>query len=627
MDLFSLTSHRACTLLTLLLTTSFPLTDARFRVVVEHQQSEPILGRVRVFFLKKDEKDCALVSPRLGADDSQDTAQVFGIDANNVKTGGYVVVDEKTLGYPMWSLADISEGRYCVQADLVPYKIYNRGDGYDLKLPTTCVSDGGQNGQYDSPTGTLFSESVEVSWPNDEEVCIFLNRRVPEPESPGCSGYGADTDWIKTVRVRSKLLSDFWGEDMKLEACVLLPAEFHDASRENTTYPLVVAHGHYSAIFNPGGRFDLHKGPGNLTGYDAYDQKAAYWLAHNWTDTSSSSMFHGARALVVTLKHPVPFFDDSYAVDSVNVGPYGKAIMTELIPTVERMYRGIGQGWARGVMGGSTGGWESLASQVFYPDFFNYAAVACPDPVSFTSYISMNIYEDTNAYFYDSAFKRTPRPGTRDSYSGTTVIPNTSIPDYGHKSGYDEVSATVEEMARREIVLGPHSRSCGQLDIWEAVFGPQNVEDGYPQRIWCKSPHANCTYGQIDARVAEYWKENFDLKHIMKRDWVSKGLGEKLRGKLHIFVGASDTFFLNNAVMDLQDFLESPSTLPAYEGTITIGTHGGRGFEHCFSGYLPDGTVAPNAVTREMYVSKFLPRMAERWRATAPPGGDLSWVY
>jgi len=290
MDLFSLTSHRARILLALLLTTSFRLIDARFRVVVEHQQSEPILGRVRLYFSRKDGKDCALVSPRLGADDSQDTAQVFGIDVNNVTTGGYVVVDEKTLGYPIWSLADISAGQYCVQADLVPYKIYNRGDGYDLKLPTTCVSDGGQNGQYDSPTGTLFSESVEVSWPNDEEVRVFLNRRVPEPESPGCSGYGADTEWIKTVRVRSKLLSDFWGEDMKLEACVLLPAEFHDASRENTTYPLVVAHGHYSAIFNPGGRFDLHKGPGNLTGYDAYDQKAANWLAHNWTDTSSSSM-------------------------------------------------------------------------------------------------------------------------------------------------------------------------------------------------------------------------------------------------------------------------------------------------------------------------------------------------
>lgn len=318
----------------------------------------------------------------------------------------------------------------------------------------------------------------------------------------------------------------------------------------------------------------------------------------------------------------VPFFDDSYAVDSVNVGPYGSAIMTELLPAIEGQYRGLGAGWARGVMGGSTGGWESFAVQVLYPDDFNYAAVACPDPIGFTSYTTVNIYEAKNAYYYDAPFKRTARPGQRDHYSGTAVIPGTSIPTYG--SPYGQTTATVEEMNRREIVLGPRSRSCGQWDIWEAVFGPRG-EDGYPKRLWCKDPRdTTCEYGAIDPQVAQYWKEHFDMTDKLKREWAH-GLGAKLSGKLHVFVGASDTFFLTNAVMDLQDWATNATLDPPFGGEIVIGAHDGRGYEHCFNGFLPDGTIAPNAITRELYVTKFVPRMAERWAASAPKGADMEW--
>lgn len=318
----------------------------------------------------------------------------------------------------------------------------------------------------------------------------------------------------------------------------------------------------------------------------------------------------------------MPFFDDSYAVDSVNVGPYGSAIMTELLPAIEGQYRGLGAGWARGVMGGSTGGWESFAVQVLYPDDFNYAAVACPDPIGFTSYTTVNIYEAKNAYYYDAPFKRTARPGQRDHYSGTAVIPGTSIPTYG--SPYGQTTATVEEMNRREIVLGPRSRSCGQWDIWEAVFGPRG-EDGYPKRLWCKDPRdTTCEYGAIDPQVAQYWKEHFDMTDKLKREWAH-GLGAKLSGKLHVFVGASDTFFLTNAVMDLQDWATNATLDPPFGGEIVIGAHDGRGYEHCFNGFLPDGTIAPNAITRELYVTKFVPRMAERWAASAPKGADMEW--
>ncbi len=276
------------------------------------------------------------------------------------------------------------------------------------------------------------------------------------------------------------------------------------------------------------------------------------------------------------------------------------------------------------VLGGSTGGWESLAYAVFYPEKINYAAVACPDPVSFTQFVTTNIYRDKNMFYYDSPFKRTLKPGTRDSYSGQDVLPGTSTPTYGR--AYGDTTATIEEMSRREIVLGHHSRSCGQWDIWEAVFGPQNQTTGYPARLWCKNPQSpHCTYGEIDHEIAKYWQQNFDLRYIMERDWSH--LGHELKGKLHIFVGASDTFYLTDAVMDLQDFLENPNLDPPFDGTLEIGTHDGRGFNHCFNGYLPDGTPAPNAVTREMYILKFLPRMAERFKETAPEGADLSWMY
>jgi len=211
----------------------------------------------------------------------------------------------------------------------------------------------------------------------------------------------------------------------------------------------------------------------------------------------------------------VPFFDDSYAVNSANVGPYGDAIMRELVPGIEAKYRGIGAGWARGVMGGSTGGWESFAMPVLYPDDFNAAFAACPDPVTFSHFTSINLYKQENAYFYDSDFKRTPLPGYRDGYSGTTWP--------GYVTPYGDVIATVQEQNHRELVLGEHSRSCGQWDIWEAVYSPA-CDDGFPCRIYDK------TTGKINKTIAEYWRNNFDLAHIIERDWAT--LGPKLNGSL-----------------------------------------------------------------------------------------------
>ena len=157
--------------------------------------------------------------------------------------------------------------------------------------------------------------------------------------------------------------------------------------------------------------------------------------------------------LLIEIQHPTPFYDDSYAVNSANNGPYGDAIMYELIPEIERRFRGIGQGWARFTYGGSTGGWEAMAVQMFYPDEFNGAWVACPDPIDFRAYTVVNIYEDKNAYYQDGPFKRMPRPGLRNYL--------------GH------VTTTLEQMNHRELALGTRTRSGDQWDVWESVYSPR----------------------------------------------------------------------------------------------------------------------------------------------------------
>lgn len=300
------------------------------------------LGRVRVYL--SDRCGPHDPPPRAQCKDDQETSQVFGVDtpAAGLQPGTHIGIGEHVAGYPRHSIREIPAGAYCVQAELYHYKIYNRGDGENLTLPTSCVSDAGGDGAYGSPAGTLFSDVLEIIVEPGGivgPIDLPLAHTVKPSASPGCSGKGGDTKWIKTVRVQSKLLSAFWGEPMELEACVLLPFGFD--THPTAKYPLLVAHGHYSSVFQPGGRFD-DVPPSNQSGYSYVDQLYAYYLFRNWT--SDSGPFRGARALVMTINQPVPFFDDAYSVDSVNVGPYGSAIVGELIPAVEKQYRGIGEG-------------------------------------------------------------------------------------------------------------------------------------------------------------------------------------------------------------------------------------------------------------------------------------------
>jgi len=279
----------------------------------------------------------------------------------------------------------------------------------------------------------------------------------------------------------------------------------------------------------------------------------------------------------VTFQHPTPYYDDSYAVNSPNVGPYGDAIMRELIPYIEEHFRVKRDPWARTLTGGSTGGWEALALQVFHPDDFGGTWALCPDPVDFRYYELINIYEDENAYWRESRGLRTETPEARDT---------DGRPWY-----------TVRNTAYYEHVLGPNHRSGRQWAIWEAAYGPIGP-DGYPAPLW------NWLTGEIDHDVAKEWLR-FDLRHILETGWST--LGPKLAGKLHIYTGGADTFFLESAVILLEEFLES-TTDPYYGGTVTYGDRQ----PHCWG---PRG--------REL-----IDLIEEHMLENAPDGADrTSWLY
>ena len=550
----------------------------RFEVTFPAERSSaPLDGRLLVFVSADTTEE-----PRFQVSDAPGTQQVFGVDVDGWRPGESRVIDASAFGYPLRSLARLPRGTYRVQALINRYETFRRSDGHVVKLPP----DKGEGQQLSRKPGNLYSvpRAISLDPARGDVVRLSLNREIPPVEDFAKQ----ETKYVKYVKIRSERLSKFWGRDMHLAAWVLLPWGFEE--HPDVRYPLMVDHGHFPSSFG-GWREtppDTTLKPDfsarfNLRGYNRIQQEHAWQFYRDWTSKGFP------RALLIEIQHPTPFYDDSYAVNSANNGPYGDAIQYELIPEIERRYRGIGQGWARFTFGGSTGGWEAMAVQMFYPDEYNGAWVACPDPIDFRAYTVVNIYADTNAYFREGPFKRVPRPGQRNYL--------------GH------ISTTLEQTNHRELALGTHSRSGDQWDVWESVYSPVGA-DGYPKPLW------NKLTGAIDRSVAEYWREHYDLSHILRRDW--KTLGPKLRGKLRIYVGDMDNYYLNNAVYLVEDFLRSAD--PPAEAVVDYGDRD----EHCWNG---DHTRA-NAYSRLRYPQMVMPWAVERMLRTAPAGADTrSWRY
>ncbi|QBA64819.1 alpha/beta hydrolase-fold protein [Muriicola soli] len=540
-------------------------------------ESETALDGRLLLMLAKDNE----VEPRFQINSGLGTQLIYGMNVNQMQPGQATPFDPEAFGFPIAQLSEIPAGEYWVQALLHVYETFDLSTGHTVKLPM----DNGEGQQWNRSPGNLYSSPVKITVSDKGigNLDLLLDQKIPPIEEP------EDTKWIKHIKIKSDKLSEFWGRDMYLGAHVLLPKGFEE--HPEARYPLMIFHGHFPADF---GGFRTQPPDPNLEpeysarfgveGYNIIQQQEAFDFYKRWNEPDFP------RFLIIQIQHPTPYYDDSYAVNSASQGPYGDAITYELIPHIEEQFRGLGEGWSRFLYGGSTGGWEALAVQVKYPEEFNGCFAACPDPIDFKAYCLTDIYEDQNAYFYESDFINLEVPAHRD-YLG-------------------QIQGTVRGNNHLELVLGDKSRSGQQWDIWEATYSPQG-DDGYPQRLWDKMT------GDIDHTVAEYWKENYDLRYILERDW--ENLGEKLKGKIHIYCGDMDNYYLNNAVYRMEDFLES-TTDPYYDGEVKYGDRA----EHCWNG----DPVEPNHISRLRYNSMYIPKIMKRIAESAPEGADLkSWRY
>ena len=425
---------------------------ATFSVTLAPDQArEPLTGRLLLLLSVDPGKE-----PRLQIQEGTSSQQVFGIDASDWKGNGQLVFDSKALGYPRVSLADVPAGTYRVQALLHRYETFRRKDGHVVQLPM----DRGEGQAWSKAPGNLYSTVREIKFdPADQTSIALVLDQVIAPIKPP-----ADTEWVKHERIKSRLLSEFWGRPMYLGAHVLLPKGW--AEHPKARYPLMINHGHFPEDFDgfrpeppdanlPPDYSDRFR----LKGYNRVQQELAYQLYQDWTSPGFP------RVIAIEIQHANPYYDDSYAVNSENLGPYADAIQQELIPYLERSTVRLARAGRASSTAVRPAVGKHSAVQVKYPDFYNGAFAACPDPIDFRAYGTVNVYEDRNAYMVDAPFKQTPRIAMRD-YLGRPT-------------------ATLEEVNRLELVLGPNSRSGGQWDIWQAVFSPVGA-DGYPQPIWNK---------------------------------------------------------------------------------------------------------------------------------------------
>jgi hypothetical protein len=512
-------------------------------------RSDPLTGRVYVIITRDSTREPRSQVGRVGT-------PLFGHDVERLAPDAPAVVGGMDLGTPIFDMADLPAGDYWVQPFVNVYSEFKRADGHVLWMHDDQWE--GQN--WARSPGNIYGTAQKVHFdPKAKAVIKLVADKIIPPIV-----VAADNEYVQRFKLQSPSLTKFWGRPVYLGATVLLPRDYKTAT---ISYPVNYIQGHFglaapygfeAAAGGRGGRGGAPPGP------SFHDQ----WLTDNFP-----------RLIAVTFQHPTPYFDDSYAVNSVNMGPYGDAIMNELIPEVEKRYRAIREPWARWLSGGSTGGWESLALQIYHPDFFGGTWSSCPDPVTFSDVEGVNMYKDANAFYKQySDWQLTPTVNSREVNG--------------------EIRQTAQQRYWMELVNGTHGRSgTGQEDIWQATWGPIGA-DGYFK------PAVDSRTGAIDHTVVQYWRDNYDLLYYLQRNWNT--LGPKLVDKLHVYVGNMDSFFLDRATRELEAWMKTTQN-PHYEGYFVYGDQK----PHCWSG---PGTSADR-----------LKEMAEFGLRKMPQGTTTPW--
>jgi hypothetical protein len=519
----------------------------------ETVRSEPLDGRAYVVVTKKSTPEPRRQIGKTGGQYA--SSPFFGDDVEGLRPGVAAVIDDRANGYPVERLSALPAGDYFVQGVLNVYTTFHRADGHTIRLHM----DQWEGQDFPISPGNLYSEPrrVHLDPAAPQTIRLSLDHKIPPVAIP------PDTEWVKRIRFQSPSLSKFWGQPIWIGATILLPKGY---DRETSvSYMVNYEQGHFT-LGAPGG-FGEHDelGP-DATEREKERRRRQEEFTREWKAGTTPKM------LFVTFQHPTPYYDDSYAIDSPNMGPYGSAITQELIPYIEKHFRAIAQPWARILSGGSTGGWESLALQIFYPDYFGGTFSYCPDPVDFHYFELVNVYDWDNAWYRKDDWRQTPISGERQ-------------PD-------GLVLSTMKEQLAYERAMGTGGRSGEDWDCWQAVYGPVG-SNGYFQPVFDPAT------GAIDHGVAAYWKEHTDLNAYLQRHWSE--IGPKLAGKIRIWIGDMDTYYLNDAVHLLDAWLATTKN-PPWGGSITYGPRE----PHCWTG--------PYTTTERLKM------MADYAAAKAPPG-------
>jgi hypothetical protein len=384
---------------------------------------------------------------------------IFARDVKGWKPGEGLVIDGTAFAFPD-PLAKLPRAAWSAQALMD----FDRGERHFSTAP-----------------GNGYSKAVrkELDAAGGGPLALVIDQVVPPR-----AGF-KETERLKLVEVESKLLSDFHKRPVKLRAAVALPKSF--AAEPTRRYPVVY----------------------EIPGFGGTHESAARRV--NFTDVAGVEMLWVVLDPSCRLGHHV-------FADSANNGPCGRALVEELVPAIEKRYRGLGVPAARLVTGHSSGGWSSLWLQVTYPDFFGGVWSTAPDPVDFRDFQRINVYRPGVNMFIDGQGER--RPLARSNGKPTLF--------YQPFSDMDRITG--------------HG---GQLDSFDAVFSPRGA-DGRPVPLWDRDT------GAVSPEVAKHW-EKYDIRLTLENNW--KALGPKLAGKLHVYTGSEDTFYLDGAVVLLKESL------------------------------------------------------------------------
>jgi S-formylglutathione hydrolase FrmB len=396
-------------------------------------------------------------------------------DIASLSTGQIAMVDADTDAFPgPWS--KLRPGRYHIQA------VLDGNDDYNY---------------FGRGAGDVISQVTDITLPGPIPA-LHLTSLVPESDpfaAVKAEHRPAADDLPKVVPVDfvSPALSAFWGRPIHMRGSIALPPGYGATAAQ--TWPTVFMTLGFGA------------------GYHGTEWTAAQRL-HLMEQQQIPPM------IWVVLDESSPTGTHEFA-DSVNNGPWGQALTTELIPWLEAHYRMDARPSGRFLTGHSSGGWATLWLQTRYPKIFGGTWSTSPDPSDFHSFTGADLYRpDANVYVQPDG-----RPVPLVRMNGKEV-------------------ASLEDFAKLEAVTGPVG---GQMASFDWVFSPKG-QDGRPMQMFDRRT------GAVNPAVAAYWRDHYDIAYRIERNWPA--LKPDLDGKIHVIVGTEDTFHLDGSAHLLKSVLD-----------------------------------------------------------------------